>query len=83
MKNNVAREYTWVYLSKYEWRMEYVCTAMRSVVLCGMELKLGMGVGDSSGPRGWRAYSRSDPTQGQKSSKGQVALEMPYGHHIW
>ena len=32
------------------------------------------------GPRGLWAYFRSDPTRGQRSSRGQSALEMPYGH---
>ena len=58
-----------------------MCTAMRFVVLRVIEPKLGMGVGD--GPRGLRAYFRSDPTKGQRSSRGQFALEMPYGHEIW
>ena len=26
---------------------------------------------------------RSDPTQGQQSSRGQVAFEMPYGIQNW
>ena len=38
---------------------------------------------DMGRARGLRAYFRSDQTKGQRSSKGQVALEMPYGHQIW
>ena len=59
----------------------YVCPAMRFAMLRGMGLKLGMGIGD--GPRGSRAYFRSDPIKGQRSSRGQVALEIPYGYQIW
>ena len=36
-----------------------------------------------TGQRNLRAYYQSDPTKGQRSSRGQVALEMPYGHQIW
>ena len=36
------------------------------------------GVGD--GPRGLRAYFRNDPTKGQRSSRGQVTVEMPSDH---
>ena len=57
-----------------------VCTAMRFVVLWSIELKLGMGQGKSS--QGLRAYFRSNPIKGLRSSRGQVALEMPYGHQI-
>ena len=32
------------------------------------------------GPRGLWAYFRSDHTWGQRSSRGQFALEMPYGY---
>ena len=58
-----------------------VCPAMRFVMLRDMGLKLGMGIGD--GPRSSRAYFRSDPIKGQRSSsdqrssRGQVALEIP------
>ena len=34
------------------------------------------------GPQGSRAYFRSDPTKGQRSFSGQVALETAYGHQI-
>ena len=30
-----------------------------------------------------RAYIRSDTTEGQRSFRGQVALEMSHGHQIW
>ena len=43
-----------------------------------LKLKVGMGVGD--GPTRLWAYFRSDPTLGHRSSKGQSALKMPYGH---
>ena len=46
-----------------------------------MELKLSMGVVD--GLTGLRAYFRSDLTEGQISSRGQVALKMPYGNQTW
>ena len=46
----------------------------------GIEQKLGMGL--ANGPRGLWAYFRSDPTQGQRSSRGQGGLEIPYGHQI-
>ena len=49
---------------------------MRSVMLRGTELQFGMGVGDR--PQGLRAYFQSNLTKGQKSSRHQVALEMPY-----
>ena len=32
--------------------------------------------------QGLRAYFRSDPTKSQRSSRGQVALEMLYGLQI-
>ena len=32
---------------------------------------------------GSRAYFRSDLIKGQRSSRGQSALEMPYGYQIW
>ena len=57
---------------------KYACTVMRFVVLWGIELKLDMKVGD--GPRGLWAYFWSDPTKSQRSSRGQVALEMSYGY---
>ena len=34
-------------------------------------------------PQGLRAYFRSNPIKGQRSSGGQSALEMPYGNQIW
>ena len=33
--------------------------------------------------KGLFAYFQSDPTRGQRSSKGQSALEMPHGYQIW
>ena len=39
--------------------------------------------GRGEGPRGLRAYFRSDPIKGQRSSRGQVALQIPYGYQIW
>ena len=39
-------------------------TTMRFVVLCGIELKLNMGLEDSPPPPGLRAYFRSDRTKG-------------------
>ena len=54
---------------------------MRFVTLLGMGLKLDMGIGDR--PRDSIAYFRSDPIKGQRSSRGQVALEMPNGYQIW
>ena len=59
----------------------YVCPAMRFVVLRVIELKVGMGVG--GGPTRFVAYFQSDPTWGQRSSRGQSALKMPYGYQIW
>ena len=44
-------------------------------VLRRMGLKLCRVVG--VGPRGSRATFRGDPTKGQRSSRGQSALEMP------
>ena len=35
------------------------------------------------GPRGLWSTFQADPTEGQRSSGGQIALEMPYGHQIW
>ena len=35
------------------------------------------------GPQGLRAYFQSDPIKGQRSFRGQVALEMAYGYQIW
>ena len=57
-----------------------VCPAMRFIMLRGMGLKLGMGIGD--GPRGSRVYFRSDPIEGQRSSRGQVALKILYSYQI-
>ena len=65
----------------------YVCPAMRFAMLQETGLKLGIMIGD--GPWGSRAYFRSDPIigqrspRGQRSSRGQVALEMPYGYQFW
>ena len=47
-----------------------VCTIMRFVVLRGIELKLGMGV-------------RDGPSRFERSSRGQVTLEMSNGYQIW
>ena len=57
----------------------YVCPAMRFAKLRGMGLKLGMGIGDGP-PRLKSIFSKWPP---QRSSSGQVALEMPYGYQIW
>ena len=58
----------------------FVCMAMH-FVLWGMERKVGIGVGD--GPTRFENIFLKWPTKGQRSSRGQVNLEMPYGHHIW
>ena len=64
--------YMWkIYTTKI---MEYVwgvcvCSAMRFVMLQCMGLKLGMGIED--GPPGSKLYFQSDPTKGQRSSRGQ------------
>ena len=50
---------------------------MHFAMLLGIELRVGMGVGD--GPTRFVAYFRSDLTWGQRSSRGQSALEMPLG----
>ena len=60
----------------------YVCMsgyAFRYALRYGAE-KVGMVIGD--GPQGSRAYFRSDPIKGQRSSRGQVALEIPNGYQI-
>ena len=59
----------------------YVCPAMRLTMLRGIELKVGMGVGD--GPTRFVGIFSKRPHRGQRSSRGQVALEMPYGYQIW
>ena len=58
-----------------------VCLAMHFVMLQGTELKLGIGVGGR--PQVLRAYFESDAIEGQRSSRGHVALEMTYGYQIW
>ena len=57
-------KYPSLYVCKYV--LKYVCTAMRFVMLWGIKLKLGAGYW--MGPRGLRAYFRSDLTKGQRSS---------------
>ena len=59
----------------------YVCPAMHFAMLRRIELKLGMGVGD--GPTRFVGIFSKGPTLGQRSSRGQSALEMPYGCQIW
>ena len=59
----------------------YVCPVMRFVMLGGIELKVGMGIGD--GPTRFVGIFSSDLTWGQKSSRSQSALEMPYDYQIW
>ena len=57
---------------------------MRFGMLLGMELKVGIGV--EEGPPGLKAHFCEVTwlkTKGQRSSRGQVALEMFYGHQIW
>ena len=58
-----------------------VCPAMHFFMLGGTELKLGMGVGGR--PQVLQAYFQCDLIEGQRSSRGQVALEMAYGYQIW
>ena len=50
-------------------------------MLQGTELKFGMKIGGR--PQSLRAYLQSDPIKGQRSSRGQVAVEMAYGYQIW
>ena len=38
--------------------------------------------GRGRAPEVWGQLFRSDRTKGQKSSKGQIALEMPYNYQI-
>ena len=58
-----------------------VCTAVRFVVLCGTKVKLGIGVGH--GPRRFESIFLKQSQKGQRSSRGQVAVEMPYDHQMW
>ena len=58
-----------------------VCSAMYLFMLGGAELKFGMVVG--GGPQVLRSYFQNDPIIGQRSSRGQVGLEMTYGYQIW
>ena len=58
-----------------------VYPAMRFVMLRGSQLRLGIVIG--VGPLLLRAYFQSDPIKGQRSSRGQVALEMSFGYQIW
>ena len=58
-----------------------ICPAMRFVMLRGTELKDGIGVGD--GPTRFVGIFSKLPTWSQRSSRGQSALQVPYGYHIW
>ena len=59
----------------------YVCTAMRFVVLTGIELKLSVGVGD--GPTRFMGIFSKRPHLGHRSSMGQSIFKMTYGYKIW
>ena len=58
-----------------------VCPLMHSRVLRRMEPKLVRKVWARC-PRVWSTF-RSNPIKGQRSSRSQSALEMPYFHQIW
>ena len=59
----------------------YVCPAMRFAMLWGIELKLGMGVGD--GPTRFVGIFSKWPHLGLKVIQGSICLKMPYGYQIW
>ena len=63
-----------VYTTKITDSCLSVCPAMRFVVLRGMELKLGMELGDGS-PRLIGTYFQSDHIQGKV--KGQPEVNLP------